>query len=161
MAGQRSCYGVFVCMASSAAGAPSNPSHKHFLAVPSPPCRGGAVGSGRSCQRGKSLSQDLCGVMKTSNPPAYHLPSHRGNCWFTALTAGSRKLLISSLKSSGSFAHPPSSLASSLPARDYCRTLSFRMLVQAWCCCSHPPCHFLGHNPCGGGICSPAKEGGQ
>lgn len=120
----------------------------------------GAAGSGRSCQRGKSLSQDLCGVMKTSNPPAYQLPSHGGNHWLTALTAGARKLLISSLKSSG-FCSPAHSLASSLPANDYCLTLSFRLLVQAWCCCCHPPCHFPGHNPCGRGIFSPAKEEGQ
>lgn len=60
----------------AAASAPSNPPQKYFLAFSSPfaeeadgGCCRDREDQGQQCQ---SLSQDLCGVMKTSNP--HHLP---------------------------------------------------------------------------------------
>lgn len=122
----------------------------------------GAAGTGRI--RASSASPWARTYVEWWRPQILIICPNPGvNCWPIAVTAGARKLLISSLQSSGSFPHSPSII---YPRASDCRLritalLSSRLLVQAWCHCCQPPCSLQGHNPHNNSIFSLAKREGQ
>lgn len=161
---------MLACTASSAAGAPSNPSHKYFLALPSPLAE--EAGGGCCGEREEEPVRPVPEPGPVWNDGDLKIlqlitcPSPGVNRWLSAPTARARKLLISSLQSSGSFAHPPTLIYAAAWA-PYCQlriTVSLsppKLLVQARCRCCQPLCSLLGRSLCRGGIFSLAKEGGQ
>lgn len=85
--------------------------------------------------------------------------------WLMALTEGTRKLLISSLQSSGSFAHPPGLIYRIVwpPYHQLritaCLSLSSKLPVWARCLHCQSSHTLLGRNPCVGSVFSLAKKG--
>lgn len=154
-----------LCTQQVAIQAPLNPPQKYFLAFPSSLVEEADGGCCRDREEQPAKASPWARTCVEWWRPQILIicPSPGVNCWPTALTAGARKLLISSLQSSGSVSHSPSLIyprASWLPAKDYC-PLSSKLLVQAWCHCCQSLCSLLGHNLHSSSIFSLAKRGGQ